>query len=179
MSGALLWTRAYRFIGMDPADIERRTEDGILAYGACLWAQNLACIEKESEDGISPTDNMKTQTLSARIRKSLSDEHGHGHRSLDVQIAELPVGETDYRGNKPTNIIAGASAPKPRRPKITQTLAFPRRRGLLSRLIQKSTAAQAHPRGRGAFYPHRTLFRTGPRPIVGGSCVYRQANSTS
>lgn len=53
------------------------------------------------------------------------------------------------RGSKPTNIIAGASAPKPRRPKTTQTLAFPRRRGLLSRLIQKSTAAQAHPRGRG------------------------------
>ena len=52
------------------------------------------------------------------------------------------------RGSKPTNIIAGASALKPRRPKTTQTLVLPRRRGLLSRLIQKSTAAQAHPRGR-------------------------------
>lgn len=54
MPGALLWTRAYRFIGMDPADIEKeepRTEFSPmgLVYGACLWAQNLACIEKESK----------------------------------------------------------------------------------------------------------------------------------
>lgn len=37
---------------------------------------------KRVEDGISLTDNMKTQTLPARIRKSLSDEHGHGPRVL-------------------------------------------------------------------------------------------------
>lgn len=81
------------------------------------------------------------------------------------------------RGSKPTNIIAGASALKLRRPKTTQTLAFPRRRGLLSRLIQKPTAAQAHPRGRGlSTHAERS---DGIPANLGGSCVYRQANSTS
>ena len=101
MSGTLLWTRTYRFIGMDPADIEKeepRTEFSPMGpvCGACLWGLSMgaeSCLyRKRVEDGISPTDNMKTQTL-----------------------------------------------------------AFPRRRGLLSRFIQKSTAAQAHPRGRGLY----------------------------
>ena len=77
------------------------------------------------------------------------------------------------RDNKSTNIIAGASALKLRRPKTTQTLAFPRRRGLLSRLIQKPTAAQAHPRGRGL--STHAECSDGTPANLGGSCVYRQA----
>jgi len=108
----------------------------------------------------------------------LTTIHGELVKTAAIRnCAELPVGETDHRGNKPTNIIAGASAPKPRRPKTTQTLAFPRRLGLLSRLIQKPTAAQAHPRGRGlSTHAERP---DGTSANLDGSCVYRQANSTS
>ena len=59
----------------------------------------------------------------------------------------------------------------------TQTLAFPRRRGLLLRFIQKSAAAQAHPRGRKLSTHAERSDRTPAN--LGGSCVYRQANSTS
>ena len=64
----------------------RGTEDGILAYEARLRGLPMgaeSCLyRKRAEDGISPTGNIKTQTLSAQIRKSLSDEHKTGTEAL-------------------------------------------------------------------------------------------------
>lgn len=132
--GMGLWVWVYRrgfmgmglwhgFMGMESCQHRgRETESGILAYEARLWGLPMgaeSCLyRKRAEDGISPTGNIKTQTL-----------------------------------------------------------AFPRRRGLLSRLIQKSAAVQAHPRGRGlSTHAERP---DGTPANLGGSCVYRQANSTS
>ena len=84
---------------MDPADIEkeesRRGQSGPKSQpngeGDGLSVGAESCLyRKRVEDGISPADNMKTQTLSARIRKSLSDEHGHGHQSLDYIFVIAP-----------------------------------------------------------------------------------------
>lgn len=85
MPGALLWTRAYRLIGMDPADIEKEEPRTEFSPMKLVYGRRILPVSKRVEDGISSTDSMKTQTLSARIRKSLSDEHGHGHQSLDYE----------------------------------------------------------------------------------------------
>ena len=85
MPGALLWTRAYRLIGMDPADFEKEEPRTEFSPMKLVYGRRILPVSKRVEDGIFPTDNTKTQTLSARIRKSLSDEHGHGHESLDCK----------------------------------------------------------------------------------------------
>lgn|GEM_PF-6590012 len=97
---------------MDPADIEKEEPRTEFSPMGLVYGRRILLVSKRVEDGISPTDNMKTQTL-----------------------------------------------------------AFPRRRGLLSRLIQKSAAMQAHPRGRGlSTHAERS---DGIPANLDGSCVYR------
>ena len=70
---------------MDPADIEKEEPKTEFSPMGLVCGRRILPVSKRVEDGISPTDNMKTQTLSARIRKSLFDEHEHGHQSLDYK----------------------------------------------------------------------------------------------
>lgn len=70
---------------MDPADIEKEEPRTEFSPMKLVYGRRILPVSKRVEDGIFPTDNMKMQTLSVRIRKSLFDEHGHGRQCLDYK----------------------------------------------------------------------------------------------